>query len=114
MLLVARLRGTETAGEFAGFAIMSYGDSRAHLNLLAVEPRQRRRGIARRMLDWLEQSAIEAGTFHVGLEVRASNRGAQAFYLARGYEVTGRVRGYYQGIDDAIRMRRDLRAQPAA
>ena len=62
------------------------------------------------MLEWLERSAIEAGTFEVGLEVRAGNRGAQAFYFARGYEVVGRAPGYYQGIEDAVRMRRDLRA----
>ena len=29
----------------AGFAIMRYGDERAHLNLLAVDPEHRRRGI---------------------------------------------------------------------
>lgn len=112
MLLVARLRAAEGNGRFAGFAIMAYGDTRAHLNLLAVDPALRRQGIARRMLEWLERSAIEAGTFDVTLELRASNQGAQAFYAAQGYEATGRVSRYYQGIEDAIRMRRDLRRPP--
>lgn len=113
MMLVARLRGVPATEAFAGFAIMSFGDARAHLALLAVEPRLRRRGIARRMLEWLEQSALEAGTFDLTLEVRATNPGAQAFYLACGYEVAGRVSRYYQGAEDAIRMRRDLRVRGA-
>ena len=49
--------------------------SSAHLNLLAVDPAHRRRGIARRLLTWLEESALTAGTFTVGLELRAHERG---------------------------------------
>jgi ribosomal-protein-alanine N-acetyltransferase len=97
------------AAEFAGFGIMVYGDSRAHLNLLGVEPRFQRRGIGARLLRWLERSALEAGTFDITLEVRAANHAAQSFYLARGYEAVGRIERYYQGVEDAIRMRRDLR-----
>jgi ribosomal-protein-alanine N-acetyltransferase len=120
MVLVARCppgagagAGAGATGEFAGFGIMVYGDTRAHLNLLGVEPPHQRRGIGGRILRWLERSALEAGTFDVTLEVRAANHAAQSFYLARGYEAVGRVERYYQGVEDAIRMRRDLR-MPAA
>jgi ribosomal-protein-alanine N-acetyltransferase len=61
------------AERVAGFAIMRYADESAHLNLLAVDPAHRRRGIARRLLTWLEESALTAGTFIVGLELRATN-----------------------------------------
>src|SRR5579862_9464876 len=47
----------------AGFAIMRYADEVAHLNLLAVDPLHRRRGIARRLVTWLEETALTAGTF---------------------------------------------------
>jgi len=120
MVLVARCRAAAgalrtvaamgaTTAEFAGFGIMVYGDTRAHLNLLGIEPRFQRRGIGRRILRWLEASALEAGTFDITLEVRANNQAAQAFYLALGYEPVGRVERYYQGVEDAIRMRRSLR-----
>lgn len=112
MVLVAHGRDGAAAGGLAGFGIMFYGDSRAHLNLLGVEPRLQRRGVGRCLLRWLERSALEAGTFVVGLELRADNAPALAFYRAAGYEVVGRVRGYYQGIEDALRMRRDLRVGP--
>ncbi len=95
---------------FAGFAIMVFGDETAHLNLLAVAPAFRRRGVARSMLQWLELSAVTAGVFQISLEVRAGNHEATQLYLAQGYLPLQRVAGYYQGVEDAIRMCRDLRA----
>lgn len=104
IVLVAR-NGAETAG----FALMRYGDDVAHLNLLAVGTAHRRRGVARRMMAWLEATAMTAGTFIIGLELRASNQGAYAFYAALGYRELGRIAGYYQGVEPAVRMERDLR-----
>lgn len=99
----------------AGFAIMRYADEVAHLNLLAVDPAHRRRGIARRLVTWLEETALTAGTFVIGLELRAHNLAAQDFYRALGYREVGRVPGYYQGIEAAIRMERDVRvSRPTA
>jgi ribosomal-protein-alanine N-acetyltransferase len=92
-----------------GFAIMRYADDVAHLNLLAVDPAHRRRGVARCLMKWLEETAFTAGTFIIGLELRATNEAAFAFYSALGYRELGRVPGYYQGIEPAIRMARDVR-----
>lgn len=100
------------AGEIAGFALMRFGDDSAHLNLLAVSPRHRRRGIARQLITWLEETALTAGTFTIGLELRATNFEARGFYAALGYRVTDCVRGYYQGVEDAIHMARDVRLVP--
>jgi len=96
-------------GNLAAFAIMQFGDDHAHLNLLAVHPAHRRRGLARGLLRWLEESAVVAGTFIIELELRASNADAFAFYRALGYTESGRIEGYYQGVEAAIRMSRDLR-----
>ena len=97
-----------TTGEIAGFAIMQYGDDAAHLNLLAVQPAYRRLGIGRELIGWLEETARVAGTFAIRLEVRAANSTARAFYAALGYRETRLVPGYYQGVEDAIRLSRDL------
>jgi ribosomal protein S18 acetylase RimI-like enzyme len=104
VVLVARYSNTTV-----GFAIMRYGDDVAHLNLLAVDPAHRRRGLARKLMTWLEDTALTAGTFIIGLELRATNQEAFAFYAALGYRELGRVSGYYQGIEQAIRMARDVR-----
>jgi ribosomal-protein-alanine N-acetyltransferase len=104
IVLTARCGGTT-----AGFAIMRYGDDVAHLNLLAVDPAHRRKGVARGIMLWLEETALTAGTFIIGLELRATNQAAFALYAALGYRELGRVSNYYQGIEHAIRMARDVR-----
>ena len=92
----------------AGFAIMRYGDDDAHLDLLAVAPPYRRSGVGRQLLEWLEKCAVVAGIFSVALEVRAGNEEAQLFYKRMGYRTLVHLPGYYQGIEAALRMGRDL------
>jgi ribosomal-protein-alanine N-acetyltransferase len=92
----------------AGFAIMRYGDDEAHLDLLAVVPAYRRLGVGGQLLQWLEKCAVVAGTFNVTLEVRAANEAAQLFYRRMGYCAVAEIPGYYQGVESALRMSRDL------
>jgi ribosomal protein S18 acetylase RimI-like enzyme len=106
VVLTARIHVTPI-----GFAIMRYGEDVAHLNLLAVDPAHRRRGVGRSLLRWLEESALTAGTFIIGLELRAGNEAARAFYRALGYREIGEIPGYYQGVESALRMVRDVRAR---
>lgn len=97
-------------GRIAGFAIMEFGDERAHLVLLAVRPTQRRMGIGRRLVDWLVESARTAGIASVHLELRAGNEAARGFYRAMGFDETIVVPGYYRGREAALRMIRVLRS----
>jgi ribosomal-protein-alanine N-acetyltransferase len=92
----------------AGFAIMRYGEDDAHLDLLAVAPPYRRAGLAQRLVEWLEKCAVVAGIFKIELEVRAGNENAQLFYKRLGYRTVARLPGYYQGVETALRMGRDL------
>lgn len=94
--------------EIQGFAIMQFGEDAAHLNLLAVKPRHRRRGLGRRLIHWLEETAQTAGTFKISLELRESNREAFRFYEHLGYRPIKRIAGYYQAREAAIRMGRDV------
>jgi ribosomal-protein-alanine N-acetyltransferase len=97
-------------GRIAGFAVMEFGDERAHLVLLAVRPAHRRLGIGRRLLEWLVDSARTAGIASVHLELRAGNEAAQGFYRAMGFDETIVVPGYYRGREAALRMIRVLRS----
>jgi [ribosomal protein S18]-alanine N-acetyltransferase len=94
----------------AGFAIMTLGEDRAHLVLLAVRPDHHRRGIGRRMTQWLVETAMTAGIATIHVELRAQNKAAYMFYRALGFEQTLRIAGYYRGRESAIRMMRMLRA----
>jgi ribosomal-protein-alanine N-acetyltransferase len=100
--------------EIAGFGIMRYRRVHAHLNLLAVAPRWRRAGIGRRIVAWLEETALVAGLEWIDLELRAGNRGARQFYENLGYGALEYVPGYYQGRESALRMRRRLRERAPA
>lgn len=93
-----------------GFALMDFGDERAHLVLLAVSPDHRRRGIGRRLIEWLLESARTAGIASVHLELRAGNTAARRFYRALGFSETILVPGYYGAREAALRMVRVLRA----
>ena len=112
-VLVAAGRQTYVARDrpaLSGFAIMDFGDERAHLVLLAVQPVQRRRGIGRRMVEWLMESAVTAGMASVHLELRADNEAARRFYRALGFSETVLMPRYYNGREAAMRMIRMLRA----
>jgi len=95
-----------------GFAIMEFLDDHAHLNLLAVHPAYRQRGVGAALVRWLESSARTAGIFTIRLELRDGNEGAKAFYEHLGYQEVGRRKAYYSGMEDARCMARDLTVAP--
>ena len=94
--------------EVVGFAVMKYLDDEARLNLFAVHPKHRRKGIGSRMIKWLEETVLVNGNSIVYLETRLSNQVAREFYKSLGYRVIQRIPGYYQERETAIRMAHDL------
>lgn len=92
-----------------GFAIMTFGEQRAHLVLMAVYPAYQRRGIGQRMVEWLLESCRVAGISCIDLELRAGNHAALCLYRKLGFEETSRVANYYGGRETAIRMLQVLR-----
>ena len=94
----------------AGFILAQYGDESVHIALLGVANEYRRQGLGKRLVQWVEETALVAGLFMVRLEVRAIKRDARHFYARLGYRETDRVENYYSGMEDAIKMTRDLRS----
>lgn len=92
----------------AGFGIMHYADASAHLSLFAVAPAHRHQRLGAALLSWLERSARLAGLQHIDLEARADNRHALAFYTSQGYAMRNTASGYYEGIVDAVQLRKTL------
>ncbi|MGR8934326.1 MAG: GNAT family N-acetyltransferase [Gammaproteobacteria bacterium] len=91
-------------GRLAGFAVMKYEDSEAHLLLLGVPFSERRRGIGTALLSWLEVTVKTAGIEIVKAETRAGNAAARNFYRKNGYTESVRLVGYYDGREDAVGM----------
>jgi ribosomal-protein-alanine N-acetyltransferase len=92
-----------------GFAIMKYEEEEAHLLLLAVQSTRRRKGIGTALLAWLEATVAVAGIGMMKLETRAANQEGRSFYRRHGFAEVGLHEGYYQGIEDAMQMAKDLR-----
>ena len=95
-------------GELAGFVLAQFGSRGVHVALLGVAPAYQRHGLGKQLIGWVEESASVAGLFLMQLEVRASNQPARRFYASLGYRETNRTTGYYSGVEDAIRLERDL------
>ena len=83
-------------GHFAGYVGIMCVPPEGELANLAVEPALRRRGVGRALLSALEETLAARGVTSVYLDVRASNRGAQALYESVGYEQVGLRRGFYE------------------
>jgi ribosomal protein S18 acetylase RimI-like enzyme len=98
------------------FGIMKYRDETAHLLLLAVHAAHRRRGIGSAVLVWLEDVARTAGIALLGVEARADNPAALAFYRHHGFAQRVTVPGMYSGKVDGVRLSKALivRAAPPA
>jgi ribosomal protein S18 acetylase RimI-like enzyme len=96
--------------DMIGFVLAQFGTDGVHIALLGVKEGHRRQGVAKRLIAWVEESAVVAGLFQVRLEVRQINRNARRFYASLGYTESGLVTNYYSGREDAIRLSRDLRS----
>jgi ribosomal-protein-alanine N-acetyltransferase len=104
-MLVARLPGRAVPPPIAGYICMYHVTDELHINNLAVDPRWRRQGVARALL----QAGLEHGrrirARRAMLEVRVSNVAAQGLYRAFGFETAGIRRRYYaQPAEDALVM----------
>ena len=95
-------------GRLAGFAIMKYRDEDAHLLLMAVDASQRRIGVGSAMVQWLETTVQTAGIRTIRVEARERNNVARAFYKGLGYRETQVLRGYYEGRDDAVVLKKTM------
>lgn len=101
--LVAR-RGDRLIGYL--FAMWFFDEM--HVNKIAVAESERRKGIADALMDRCLEFARDNGVNSISLEVRQSNRGAQAFYEHLDFEPTYVRPRYYPDGEAAVVMVRQL------
>jgi ribosomal-protein-alanine N-acetyltransferase len=96
------------SGELVGYLVISRYVDAWHVMNVAVSPEQRRRGVARALLDRLFEETASDERRGYTLEVRVSNEGAIKLYEAMGFVARGVRRGYYtDNREDALIMWRD-------
>lgn len=90
---------TDTLVGYAGGWIV---DGEVQILKVASSPDQRRRGIARSLMEHVANDARDLGAHELSLEVRASNTGAHRFYEHLGLENIGTRPRYYSDKEDAF------------
>lgn len=80
-----------------GFALISIAGPEAELLTLAVDPNQRRQGIARGLMLAMETQSRALNIEEIFLEVVDNNAPARALYDAHGFTVKGARKNYYNG-----------------
>jgi ribosomal-protein-alanine N-acetyltransferase len=87
-----------------GFYIAHTVQRRSNLDNLAVDQRERQRGLGRRLIDdWIQRSRNQS-LGSLTLQVNSVNLVAQTLYLNYGFRIQRLLRGYYTNGDDAYEM----------
>lgn len=103
-ILVAEKMGT-VVGFILGF---KHSPMEGRIFWLAVRPGYQSKGIGRRLLTTMLKIFRMMGAISATLEVRISNKKAQALYTSMGFEMASISPGYYSDGEAAIIMRRRL------
>ena len=97
--------------ELVGYFILLLAAAEAHLLNLSVAAARQRAGYGSWLLAQAADAAAKLGARSLFLEVRPSNRGAQALYTRFGFRRIAVRRGYYPaltGREDALVLALDL------
>ena len=96
-------------GEMVGFVfVLVNEDGSAHLTTIGVAPEHRRRKLAGRLLNHVENALRLRNVLTIVLEVRVSNTSAQNLYRDSGYVVVQRLAKYYNNGEDCYLMVKSL------
>lgn len=97
-------------GVLGALVLLTRRHSRAaRIYSLAVHPRARGLGLAKRLVQAAEAEARRRGCRRIALEVRLDNGAARALYAGLGYAETERLPHYYDDGAPGLRLRKDLR-----
>ena len=90
-------------GDLVGFVLGRRVDSDVvEIDLVAVDPSARRRGVGRRLLKEMIAAERSDGVESFRHELAAGNAAALALYVAVGFVVVGRRARYYPDGEDAL------------
>lgn len=109
LTVVAETNGGEIAGFCVAHVERVHGGQVAYIVTLDVAPLHRRHGLARQMMERIEDQARGAGCESMALHVSVENSGAIAFYETEGYERSHGVDGFYGLGRDAFVCRKTLK-----
>ncbi|MGA7269716.1 MAG: ribosomal protein S18-alanine N-acetyltransferase [Acidimicrobiia bacterium] len=95
-------------GSVVGYAGLMMVGEEAHITTVVVDPDHRGGGVGTRMVLQLVEVALGSGARSLTLEVRVSNRAAQALYRRFGMSPVGVRKKYYVDEDALIMWAHDI------
>ena len=99
--------------KLAGYLGIQYGPDGADIMSIATEPACRGKGVAKLLLQEMEQRLIALSLQWITLEVRPSNASALALYKSLGFQQVGRRPRYYQKpTEDALLLTKYFKEEP--
>ena len=102
-------RAVTNGGVMVGFVIgLVEPDRTGHVTTVGVAPEHRRRKLAVRLMEQVEDGFRKRNVRLVRLEVRALNVAAQKLYESLGYSITQRLPKYYSNGGDGLLMLKSL------
>ncbi|HKO57571.1 MAG TPA: ribosomal protein S18-alanine N-acetyltransferase [Thermoanaerobaculia bacterium] len=96
------------SGRVIGYLFAMWFFDEMHVNKIAVEEPERRKGIADALMDGCIRFAREHGIKSISLEVRKSNKGAQEFYKQLDFAASYVRPRYYPDGEAAVVMTKTL------
>ncbi|WP_298818683.1 ribosomal protein S18-alanine N-acetyltransferase [uncultured Roseibium sp.] len=111
-ILVARRASPYGTRAPLGFVVLRTVAEEAEVITIAVQPRQRGRGVGKKLMEASLFRLYAERCSHLFLEVDASNEAALLLYRGLGFKEVGKRKGYYSesgGDGTALVMRIDLR-----
>ena len=89
----------------AGYCLLRVVAGEGELFRIGVKPEFRKKGLGRKLMDAMEDTARKKQAESIYLEVRAGNLPAISLYKSRGFSETGRRKHYYSSpTEDAVLM----------
>ena len=98
----------EDEGKVLGYAGLWNICGSADIMNVGVLREYRRCGIAVNLLTRLERYCLDSGIFEINLEVRIGNTPARELYKKLGYKEIAVRKGYYDGKEDGVVMKKIL------
>ncbi len=98
----------------AGFIVAEANRrGQGHIVTIDVVDEMRRHGVGSKLLEQAEERLRTAGCRNVFLETAVNNSNAILFYKRHGYFVEKTIPRYYNGVLDALLLRKDLHTRPS-
>lgn len=98
----------EADGDVVGYAGLMLVLPEAHVTTVTVDPNRRGSRVGTRLMLRICEEALAAGAKSLTLEVRVSNRNAQALYQRFGMAPVGVRKRYYQDEDALVMWIHDI------